>query len=166
MSQSDHLAAFLAGVDVPAQVAAFYANAPPPDVHCAASIPANGRICIPRTHKDARITPSSYRPNILTSERVLRWTTPHSDQFQTSLEAELPPSAVLKLFQVMLFSLDENTRSNYGAGLLCFTQYCDTHSILECNRMPASETLLSAFSASASGGTAVIFKPPAATWRT
>ena len=51
----------------------------------------------------------------------------------------------------MLFSLDENTRSNYGAGLLRFTQYCDTHSIPEHSCMPASEFLLSAFSASAAG---------------
>ena len=51
----------------------------------------------------------------------------------------------------MLFSLDKNTHSNYGAGLLRFAQYCDTHSIPECSRMPASEILLSAFSASAAG---------------
>ncbi|KAF8220543.1 hypothetical protein L208DRAFT_1333183 [Tricholoma matsutake] len=53
----------------------------------------------------------------------------------------------------MLFSLDENTHSNYGAGLLCFTQYCDAHSIPELSCMPASEILLSAFSASAAGST-------------
>jgi hypothetical protein len=151
MSRSDHLAVFLDGVDVPAQAAAFYANAPPLDIRHAASLPADGRIRIPRTRKDARVTPSSYRPNVLASERVLRWTTPHSDQFQASLEVELPSSAILKLFQVMLFSLDENTRSNYGAGLLRFTQYCDAHSIPEHSRMPASENLLSAFSASAAG---------------
>ncbi|KAF8226456.1 hypothetical protein L208DRAFT_1301847 [Tricholoma matsutake] len=102
-------------------------------------------------HKDARIAPSSHQPNILASERILRWTTPHSEKFQTSLEAELPSSSILKLFQVMLFSLDKNTHSNYGTGLLCFTQYCDTHSIPEHSHMLASEILLSAFPASAAG---------------
>jgi hypothetical protein len=151
MSQSDRLTVFLNGVDVSAQAAAFYANAPPLDLRQVASLPADGRIRLPRTRKDARIASSSHRPNVLASERVLRWTTPHSEKFQTALEAELPSSSILKLFQVMLFSLDENTRSNYGAGLLRFTQYCDAHSIPEHSRMPASEILLSAFSASAAG---------------
>jgi hypothetical protein len=151
MSQPNRLTEFLNGVNVSAQAAAFYANAPSPDIRQLASLPPDGRIRIPRTRKDAHILPSHHRPNVLASERVLRWTTPHSDVFQTSLETVLSSSSTLKLFQVMLFSLDENTRSNYGAGLLRFTQYCDAHSISEHNRMPASEILLSAFSASAAG---------------
>ncbi|KAF8240142.1 hypothetical protein L208DRAFT_1234893 [Tricholoma matsutake] len=102
-------------------------------------------------HKDVHIVPSSCRPNVLASERVLRWTTPHSDVFQSSLNSQLSSSAILKLFQVMLFSLDKNTRSNYGAGLLCFTQYCDSPHIPEHSWMLASEILLSSFAASAAG---------------
>jgi hypothetical protein len=51
----------------------------------------------------------------------------------------------------MLASLKEKTRSNYGAGLLRFTQFCDTHNIPEVNRCPASEVLISAFIASYAG---------------
>ncbi|KAF9058919.1 hypothetical protein BDP27DRAFT_1188307, partial [Rhodocollybia butyracea] len=39
----------------------------------------------------------------------------------------------------------DNTRQAYGAGLLCFTQFCDTEHIPEASRMPASATLLGAF---------------------
>jgi hypothetical protein len=151
MSHPDCLSSFLQGVDVPTQAAAFYANAPLLDVRHAASLPTDGHVRLPRMHKDAHIAPSSHRPNVLASERVLHWTTPHSDVFQSSLNSQLPPSAVLKLFKAMLFSLDENTCSNYGTGLLCFTQYCDSHHIPEHNCMPASKILLSAFSASAAG---------------
>jgi hypothetical protein len=151
MPLSDHLSFFLKDVDIPAQAAAFYANAPSLDIRHAASLPPDGRIRIPCTRKDAHIVFSSHRPNVLASERVLRWTTPHSDIFQSALDSQLPSSAILKLFKVMLFSLDENTRSNYGAGLLRFTQYCDSHSIPEHSRMPASEILLSSFAASAAG---------------
>ena len=151
MSQSNRLLSFLEGVDVAAQAAAFYLNAPPLDIRHAASLPPDGHVCLPRTRKDARIVPSLRRPNVLASEWVLCWTTPHSDVFQSSLDSQLPPLAILKLFQVMLFSLDENTRSNYGAGLLRFTQYCDFHHIPEHSRMPASEILLSSFAASAAG---------------
>jgi len=151
MSQSDCLTAFLEGVDIPAQATTFYTSAPLLDICYTASLPVDGCICIPWKRKDACIVPSSHCPNVLASERVLRWTTPYSDTFQVSLEAELPSSSILKLFQVMLFSLDENTHSNYGAGLLHFTQYCNTHSIPEYSCMPASKLLLSAFSASTAG---------------
>ncbi|RDB16022.1 hypothetical protein Hypma_003463 [Hypsizygus marmoreus] len=122
MSCSEHLAAFLKDVDIDAQAATFYANAPPMDVRQAASLPADGRIRISRKPcTDSHITPSAHHSHVLASDRVLLWTTPHSAEFQVALEAELPEPAIQKLFRVMLFSLDEETRSNYGAGLLCFT---------------------------------------------
>ncbi|KIK78532.1 hypothetical protein PAXRUDRAFT_834517 [Paxillus rubicundulus Ve08.2h10] len=48
----------------------------------------------------------------------------------------------------MIRSLDQDTRSNYGAGLLRFTQYCDSCNIPEADCMPASESLIAAFAAS------------------
>jgi hypothetical protein len=39
-------------------------------------------------------------------------------------------------------SLDKNTHSNYGTGLLCFTQFCDTSGVPEVDWMPAAELLL------------------------
>jgi hypothetical protein len=51
----------------------------------------------------------------------------------------------------MLLSLEEKTRSNYGAGLLQFTQFCDFNSISEQQHCPASEILISAFIASYTG---------------
>jgi len=48
----------------------------------------------------------------------------------------------------MLLSLEEKTRSNYGAGLLRFTQFYDINNISERLRCPASEILISAFIAS------------------
>lgn len=151
MSPSD-LATFLQGINVDKQAAAFYANAPPVNIWRAASLPIHGHLRIPRKpHKDARITPSSLHPPVLASDHLLLWTTPHSETFQTSLEASLPDTAILNLFKVMLHSLDENTRSNYGAGLLRFTQHCDANNIPEADWMPASEPLLSSFAASAAG---------------
>ncbi|KAH7912345.1 hypothetical protein BJ138DRAFT_1004711 [Hygrophoropsis aurantiaca] len=70
-------------------------------------------------------------------------------------DATLAPSAHRP--HVMLRSLDQNTRSNYGAGLLRFTQYCDSISISKEDRMPASSDLIATFAAhhagSASGKT-------------
>lgn len=49
------------------------------------------------------------------------------------------------VLELRSFSLEPKTRSNYAAGLLRFTQYCDSRGIPEEERMPASEDLLSAF---------------------
>jgi hypothetical protein len=57
-------------------------------------------------------------------------------------------------FQVMIRSLDQDTRSNYSAGLLHFTQFCDSMDVPETLRMPASEALLSQFIAAFAGITA------------
>jgi hypothetical protein len=53
----------------------------------------------------------------------------------------------------MVRSLDTNTRSNYGAGLLRFMQFCDSINIPEAERMPAAEVLLSQFAAAFAGTT-------------
>lgn len=112
----------------------------------------NERSRLPRKPRpNAVITSSTYRPHVLASDRVLLWTTPHGTNFQHELESLLPESTILKMFFVALHSLDVDTRSNYGAGLLRFTQFCDRISISEDKRMPASGDLLSAFVADASG---------------
>lgn len=117
-----------------------------------AVIRPDGRTRIPRKpRKDASITPSAHRPHVLASERVFLWTTPHGFNSQHELEQLFPESDILKMFFVLTQSLDENTRSNYGAGLLRFTQYCDKLRIPENQRMPASASLLSAFIASSAG---------------
>ncbi|KAG1777534.1 hypothetical protein EV702DRAFT_265422 [Suillus placidus] len=100
---------------------------------------------------DASVGPSSYRPSVLASERVLLWTTPHGVTFQNKLEQLYPESHIVKLFFVMAESLDESTRNDYGAGLLHFNHFCDRLSIPEQDRMPASEVLLSIFIADAAG---------------
>ena len=53
--------------------------------------------------------------------------------------------------EVMLSSLEPKTRSNYGASLLRFTQFCDLLAIPKNDRCPASEVLVSAFIASYAG---------------
>lgn len=153
MSESDYpaLNSLLEGVDVQREADQFFTSISS-DVRLMASLPVNGRVSRPRKPKPSNtILPSSNRPLVLARDRVLLWTTPHGDDFMEEIQRELPHSAVLKLFQVMICSLDEATRSNYGAGLLRFTQFCDLHSIPEAQRMPASSNLISSFAASAAG---------------
>jgi len=104
-----------------------------------------------RPHPDSIIHPSTLRPHVIASDRLICWSSPHGVNYLTSLEDRYPRPTVFRLFQVMLQSLDSRTRSNYGAGLLRFTQFCDDNHIPELDRMPASSQLLALFSAHHAG---------------
>jgi hypothetical protein len=96
------------------------------EIREAAVVRLDGHVCIScKPRKDTLIIPSSCCPHVLTSECVLLWTMPHGFNFQHELEQLFPESDILKMFFITIQSLDENTRSNYGMGLLQFTQYCD-----------------------------------------
>jgi hypothetical protein len=64
---------------------------------------------------------------------------------------EVEASRQLEVYEGLLASTAENTRTSYGAGLLRFHQYCDRHDVSEHRRMPASPILISAFIADALG---------------
>ncbi|KIK80396.1 hypothetical protein PAXRUDRAFT_158825 [Paxillus rubicundulus Ve08.2h10] len=104
--------------------------------------------CIPRVPKlSSCIESSSHCPCVLASNHLLLWTTPAGLKWQKELGSKLSDSSIFKLFQVMIWSLDQDTRSNYGAGLLQFTQYCNSCNIPEGDCMPASKSLISTFAA-------------------
>ena len=94
--------------------------------------------------------PSSFRPSVPADRRILMWTTPHSEIAQAELDADLPIAQQKLLLSKLLNAVTDETRTQYGAGLLRFTQYCDRHAIPEGRRMPASYVLLAGFIADAS----------------
>jgi len=93
---------------------------------------------------------SIFRPHVLASERLRLWVSPHALSNRNRV-SQIPSSAASILLDVMLSSLEPKTRSNYGAGLLRFHQFCDQLGIPEHDRCPASDALLSAFIASFAG---------------
>jgi hypothetical protein len=120
----------------------------------ASGLPRVSRNRIRKTRKpkvENKYSLSSFRPHVLASDRLRCWKSPHAISFHKSVSAQIPLSAASILTEVMLASLEEKTRSNYGAGLLRFTHFCDTHNISEVDRCPASEVLISAFIASYAG---------------
>lgn len=56
-----------------------------------------------------------------------------------------------RVFEVMAGSWAESTREAYGSGLLVYHVFCDTRSIPEDQRAPASSVLIAAFIASLAG---------------
>ncbi|KAI6144675.1 hypothetical protein BKA82DRAFT_26773 [Pisolithus tinctorius] len=143
---------FLRGVDVHAAATAFHANT---DAHiCCAVSTAFDPLQLRKPHHprpDAFIQPSPWCPHIIASDRLISWSSPHASDFLMSLETCFPHSSVLQLFCVMLQSLDVNTCSNYRAGLLCFTQFCNELSISESACMPTLAELITLFASHHAG---------------
>ncbi|KAF8076565.1 DNA breaking-rejoining enzyme, partial [Lyophyllum atratum] len=143
----------LTGVDVALEAEQFYARMATSSSADFAPHPPIGRIRRPRKPRPENVIESSpLRPHVLASERLRAWSTPVTLPFRECLVQALPSCDARALLEVMLFSLDEETRSNYGAGLLRFTQYCDSRSIPESQRMPASDILLCGFSTAMAAG--------------
>jgi hypothetical protein len=95
--------------------------------------------------------PTHLRPPVLAANRLSSWTTPYAQQQRSDLESKLPLDLVDKAYHVVHSSLAPATRSSYGAGLLRFTQFCDSWRIDEQDRMPASAALLTAFVSQCAG---------------
>ncbi|KAF5372755.1 hypothetical protein D9615_010129 [Tricholomella constricta] len=95
--------------------------------------------------------PSPYRPLVPADQRLLLWTAPQSTVAQNDINSQIPADFQPLLYTRFLDSLSDSTRQSYGAGLLHFTQFCDRLRIPEDQRMPASDLLISAFIADASG---------------
>lgn len=148
MSNGQTLADVLAGIDINHELSTlndmmFQRTFPPVE---------STRVRIPRKpKKGCEIVASSWRPHVLASDRLHQWFTPQTKAFHDSIAGALPETTLRKLFEVMVYSLDQSTRDGYGAGLLRFTQFCDKAGVSEEDRMPASSVLLSGFAADAAG---------------
>ncbi|KAI0083539.1 DNA breaking-rejoining enzyme [Irpex rosettiformis] len=97
------------------------------------------------------IQPSPLRPHVLAADRLAQWYTPFALRFRTSRTAATSLQTYLHCRHTTVASLEPLTRKNYGAGLLRFTQFCDSQHVSEEDRMPASDALLAEFIASWSG---------------
>ncbi|RXW12851.1 hypothetical protein EST38_g13003 [Candolleomyces aberdarensis] len=80
------------------------------------------------------------------------WTSPFAIRRTEAQSARgISEDDTKKLFDVMLHSVDINTRKTYSTGLTRFHKFCDKRGISEDLRMPASEELLSLFISSHAG---------------
>ncbi|KAF9035148.1 hypothetical protein BJ165DRAFT_1395751, partial [Panaeolus papilionaceus] len=91
------------------------------------------------------------RPKVPAAQRLTRWSSPYSIRQRAALESQLPPSLVDQTYNAIVEAIAPSTRSVYGAGILRFHQFCDSFSIPEEDRMPASAPLLAAFVAHCKG---------------
>jgi hypothetical protein len=94
------------------------------------------------------IKPSPFRPLVPAKERLFFWRTPYGEQHFFDMAKKLPLPLASAACLMIRSALVPATATTYAAGMKRFTQFCDQWYIPECDRMPASYALLSAFVAS------------------
>jgi len=105
------------------------------------------RVRRPRMTKNLqdRPLPSSLRPHVLAADRFLTWMTPYGIANLEEQSSTFPPHVLIRQRMIMTHAVVPSTLTNYAAGLIRFTKFCDDFDIPENERMPASENLLSTF---------------------
>ncbi|TRM63420.1 hypothetical protein BD626DRAFT_402493 [Schizophyllum amplum] len=106
----------------------------------------------PRRRATSAVIPSQFRPHVLARERLASWTSPYAHETFDVLGRYFPAHVLARWREVALASVTDDTRKNYGAGLLRFIQFCDRYGVPEHLRMPASESLLALFVAEMGAG--------------
>ena len=91
------------------------------------------------------ITTSHLCPHVAAADRLFSWDTPFSICHHEELAQTLPSPLINSALAAIRGALAPNMKSTYGAGPLCFTQFCDKWNISKEDCMPASYSLLCAF---------------------
>lgn len=111
----------------------------------------------PRPYRPGLVPqPSSLRPHCLARERLKLWL-PSPDHARLNREAEhngnhpVTEEQVNRILEVLGASWAEKTKEVYGAGLLAYHVYCDSHNIPDPQRAPISANILLAFLSSCAG---------------
>ncbi|KAF8589070.1 hypothetical protein K439DRAFT_1645245 [Ramaria rubella] len=91
------------------------------------------------------ISPSFFHLHVLSTECITEWTSPFAIEHCQLLEHHFPPSHVQCMQGVICSSVIKKNRGNWGTGILCFNQYCDSIGVPEEGHMPAPEFLLCLF---------------------
>ena len=115
-------------------------------VHLASPIPPR-KIILPHGSSplSTLLKPNDLRPHVSAADHCLHWMTPFGLSHMHCLSLHLPRSLIAREQVVLARAVTPKTLSNYGAGLLHFTQYCDALDIPEHLWMPSPEWLLSNF---------------------
>jgi hypothetical protein len=96
--------------------------------------------------------PSPLRPHCLARERLRLWKPAISPpRANNALPNVISEEQLDRILQVINAAWAESTKTLYGAGLLVFHVYCNTHGVPEEQRCPVATPLMLAFLASCAG---------------
>ena len=103
----------------------------------------------PAAHRLARLP---YRPQVTAQDRVLCWTLPKIiAQWKEILTEDWCIKVAMDAERVYERVWESGTRSGHGAGLLRFTEYCESRGIPEIHQFPLTDKLTVGFIGWAAG---------------
>ena len=91
------------------------------------------------------ITHNELHTHVPAANHIFSWCTPFGSHHQASVAQRLPDLLIESVLMAAWGALAPNMKSMYGAGPLCFTQFCDNWHITEEACMPADYALLCTF---------------------
>lgn len=115
MQESELYREFMKGVNVQAASDEFWAGVASSPMALRDSVAQSLQASRPRTSRfrpGSAITPSTHRPPVVASDRLLTWSTPAGLEWQTDLEHRFPDSSLFRLFQVHHPALYPSFHSN------------------------------------------------------
>ena len=101
-------------------------------------------------HAGLVLLPSTLWPHCLARDRLWLWC-PARSRSGVIGEIEVSETDLERILEVINVSWVKETRDTYGAGLLAYHVFCDSHNISEGDRSPASLILIIAFISSCVG---------------
>ena len=101
-------------------------------------------------HTGLVLVPSDLCPNCLAQDRLQLWC-PFSSWSGNTGHIEVSESDLERILNVINVSWARGTRDVYGACLLVYHIFCDSHNIAEEDRSPTSLILIIAFNSSCAG---------------
>ena len=110
-------------------------------------LPSSACIRCPRLASKAQdhILPSPLHPHVVTGHRFLAWLSPFGILSMNSELSTFPGHVIAHHHLFISQSVNKEMLSNYSAGLIHFTRFCNNFSIMEASRMLVSEALLATF---------------------
>jgi len=97
-------------------------------------------------HSGLTPSPSPLRPHCLAKDRLLHWRPSFTNiDPPHSVHPILSEADFDQILNIIDASWGSNTKATYGAGLLVFHVFCDSHNVPEIDRCPVSQPLLLSF---------------------
>ncbi|KAG2050947.1 hypothetical protein BDR06DRAFT_1063711 [Suillus hirtellus] len=161
-------------IDIPPTIQQFIIDATLPPTHIERKLLRNGKYpvataksTLPSSVSQSSSSPQCYKPNLtpmpsplhphcLARDRMRLWLPPGESLCQTISSGNknsinISDSQLDRILDVLGLSWALSTKETYGAGLLVFQVFCDSHKILEEQRCPISSNLLLTFLLSCAG---------------
>src|SRR5882724_10598491 len=100
-----------------------------PALHLPVISPIPSRVPCLHSKPENAIVPCLLHPMVPATDGFLHWLTPFGINHMNCLAKAFPPLIIAHNHIILFCSVTQELLSNYSAGLLCFTRFCDDFNV-------------------------------------